>query len=288
MRKTNTHPKQVLTERIAIQGYPGSFHEEAAIRYFGKSVSVLPCDTFTELIQVAERSAYCNGAVMAIENSIAGSILPNYNLLHRSKLVIVGEIYLRIRQHLLALPATSIRDIRSVHSHTMALQQCLEFLSEHRWKQVETADTAKSAQELSQQRSKSTAVIASRQAAEQYGLQILAANIHTVKNNYTRFLVLKRKKEARAPDENSNKASLLFHTDHRQGALARVLNRIADQGVNLSKLQSFPIPGTEFNYAFHADLEFDRPDHFEKTLVALTPVIKKLRVYGTYKKGIWQ
>lgn len=272
-------------DRIAIQGYEGSFHQVAARNFFGKKVEVIPCDTFRELIKVTLNNSACDGSVMAIENSIAGSILPNYNLLQKSGLTIVGEVYLQINQHLLVNPGVKLEDIREVHSHTMALQQCYDFLELHKWKLVETDDTALSAKHIHQHKSKHIAAIASKLAAELFQLEILASNIHTLKNNYTRFLVLQTKEKA-TPVEAANKASVNFHTDHSKGSLAKVLTRIADGGINLSKLQSFPIPGSGFRYSFHADMEFDNLEQFEKVIKEIKPITEAVKIYGTYKKGI--
>lgn len=221
---------------------------------------------------------------MAIENSIAGSILPNYNLLQRSGLAIVGEVYLQIRQHLMVNPGVRLDDIREVHSHTMALQQCYAYLDQHRWKLVETEDTALSAKQVHQHKSKHIAAIASKLAAELFGLHIIAPNIHTLKNNYTRFLVLKRE-EAMELVKDPNKASVYFHTDHSRGSLAKVLTRIADGGVNLSKLQSFPIPGSDFKYSFHADMEFDDRSQFDEVIGSIREMTAELKVYGVYRSG---
>lgn len=272
---------------FAIQGYAGSFHQEATRIFFGKNVEVIPCDTFKEVITVASSKKHSDGGVMAIENSIAGSILPNYNLLHKSNLKIVGEVYLQIRQNLLVNPGVQLEDIREVHSHTMALQQCFDFLDKQKWKLVETDDTALSARNIHQHKSKHIAAIASKLAAELYQLDILAPNIHTLKNNYTRFLMLKRE-ESVIEIENANKASLSFHTDHSKGSLAKVLTRISDGGINLSKLQSFPIPGTDFKYAFHADMEFDKRDQFNKVIQSILPLTEAIKVYGVYKRGVWK
>lgn len=271
--------------RIAIQGYEGSFHQVAARNFFGKKVEVIPCNTFRDLMKVTTDNPDCDGSVMAIENSIAGSILPNYNLLQKSNLVITGEVYLHISQNLLVNPGVKLEDIREVHSHTMALQQCYDYLDQYKWKLVETDDTALSAKHVHQHKSKHIAAIASKLAAELFQLEILAPNIHTLKNNYTRFLVLQTKEKAK-PVEAANKASVNFHTDHSKGSLAKVLTRIADGGVNLSKLQSFPIPGSEFRYSFHADMEFDNMEQFEKVIKHIKPVIAEIKIYGTYKKGL--
>jgi prephenate dehydratase len=269
---------------IAIQGYEGSFHEAAARLFFGNKVKVIPCDTFQEVVKAAAGNGECDGAIMAFENSIAGSILPNYNLLHKSNLKITGEIYLQIRQNLLANPGVKREDIKEVHSHTMALQQCYEFLDKYKWKLVETDDTALSAKHIHQHKSKHIATIASRLAAKLYRLNIIAPNIHTIKNNYTRFLILEREDRANLV-ENADKASISFHTNHARGSLARVLTAIAERGINLSKLQSFPIPGTDFKYAFHADMEFDTLVQFNEMMAGIQPLTEAVKVYGIYKRG---
>src|SRR5204863_7173278 len=211
---------------IAIQGYQGSFHQVAAQLFYGKNVQVIPCDTFREVVKLAENKKESEGGIMAIENSIAGSILANYNLLQKSNLKIIGEIYLQIRQNLLVNPGVKLEDIREVHSHTMALQQCYDFLDKHKWKLVETDDTALSAKHVHQHKSKHIAAIASKLAAELYSLEVIAPNIHTLKNNYTRFLILKRE-ETVLEINDADKASVSFHTDHSRGSLARVLTEIA-------------------------------------------------------------
>ena len=211
---------------IAIQGYEGSFHQVAARSFFGKTVTVIPCASFRELIQIAGDAKQSAGAVMAIENSIAGSILPNYNLLQKSKLKVVGEIYLSISQNLLVNPGVRLEEIKEVHSHPMAILQCLDYLEQYPWKLVETEDTALSAKLLHQHRSKHTAAIASKLAAELFQLEIIGPDIHTMKNNITRFLVLKRAGTFEA-DINANKASVYFQTSHDKGALSKVLTKIA-------------------------------------------------------------
>ncbi len=270
--------------RIAIQGYEGSFHQAAARQFFGRQVEVIPCATFREVVKLASDKKESDGGMMAIENSIAGSILPNYNLLQKSNLKIVGEVYLHIRQNLLVNPGVQLEDIREVHSHPMAIQQCLEFLGKYDWKLVETEDTALSAKQVHQHKSKHIAAIASRLAAELFSLDVIAPNIHTQKNNYTRFLALVPAQQAVA-SPGANKASVNFHTDHSRGSLARVLTRIAEMDVNLSKLQSFPLPGTDWLYSFHADMEFNDLEQFDKVMEAIRPVTEELKIYGVYRKG---
>lgn len=276
-----------MRKKVSIQGYEGSFHQVAARLFHGKSVEVIPCDTFREVVRVAASKKESDGGVMAIENSIAGSILPNYNLLQKSNLKIAGEIYLQIRQNLLVNPGVKLEDIKEVHSHTMALQQCYAYLDQYKWKLVETDDTALSARNIHQHKSKHVAAIASKLAADLYQLDVLAPNIHTMKNNYTRFLMLERE-ETVLPVTDADKASLTFHTDHSKGSLVKVLSRIAAGSINLSKLQSFPIPGTDFKYAFHADMEFDNRDQFDKVLKEIAPLTEAVKVYGVYKRGLWK
>ncbi len=270
--------------KVTIQGYEGSFHQEAARQFFGKQVEVIPCATFREVVKTGANRKESDGAVMAIENSIAGSILPNYNLLKKSNLQIVGEVYLQIRQNLLVNPGVKLEDIREVHSHTMALQQCYDFLDKYKWKLVESEDTALSAKHVQQRKSKHIAAIASKLAAELYKLDILAPSIQTMKNNYTRFLILQREDMATTvPD--ANKASVNFVTDHSKGSLARVLTKIAEGGINLSKLQSFPIPGSDFQYSFHADMEFNHLHQLEEVIETIRKATVELKIYGVYKNG---
>ena len=276
-----------MATRVSIQGYEGSFHQVAAQQFFGKETEVIPCATFKEVVKIAANKKESNGGVMAIENSIAGSILPNYNLLQKSNLKIIGEIYLQIKQNLLVNPGVKLEDIREVHSHPMAILQCLEYLEKYNWKLIETEDTALSAKQVHKNRSKHIAAIASKLAAELFSLNVIAPNIHTMKNNYTRFLILQRDDMAQ-PVKEANKASVNFHTDHSRGSLAKVLTTIANGGINLSKLQSFPIPGSDFKYSFHADMEFDTLDQFNEVINQVKPLTAELKVYGTYKRGVWK
>jgi len=267
---------------IAIQGFEGSFHQVAARKFYGSKVEILPCATFLELINQATNKKKTNGGIMAIENSIAGSILPNYNLLQKSSLYVLGEVYLQIDQHLMVNPGVNLKDIKEVHSHPMALQQCLGFLNKHPWKLIETEDTALSAKKIHDNKSKHIAAIASKLAAEMFGLKIIAPKINDVKNNYTRFLVLG---QSPIDVEGANKASINFVTNHKMGSLAKVLTAIASQGVNLSKLQSFPLAGSQFKYGFHADMEFENADQLKKALKEINAITTEIKILGIYKKG---
>lgn len=269
---------------VAIQGYEGSFHQVAAQQFFGRKTAVICCATFGDVVKNTLNKKGSDGGVMAIENSIAGSILPNYNLLQKSRLRVVGEIYLQIRQNLLVNPGIKLEDIKEVHSHPMAIQQCLEYLDQFNWKLVETEDTALSARHIHQHKSKHIAAIASTLAAELYELDVLAPDIHTLTNNYTRFLILQHEDLAEII-EHADKASVSFHTDHSKGSLARVLTTIADGGINLSKLQSSPIPGSDFRYSFHADMEFDSLQQFYQVIKEMKALTEDVKIYGVYRKG---
>ena len=273
-----------MHKKVTIQGYEGSFHQVAARRFFGKDVDVVPCATFRDVVRIGEDAKQSDGAVMAMENSIAGSILPNYNLLQKSKLQVIGEVYLSISQNLLVYPGVKLKDIKEVHSHPMAILQCLDYLENHQWKLVETEDTALSAKHLRQHKSKHIAAIASKLAAQIFDLDVITPDIHTLKNNITRFLIMVPAKQ-KIEIADADKASIYFQTDHSKGILSKVLAKIAQGGANLSKLQSMPIPGSTFKYGFYADIEFEQKKQLDKLLVDLKTMTNSFKVFGVYKKG---
>ena len=273
-----------MNKKIAIQGFEGCFHQAAARKFFGNEVEVICCSTFRDVVKISNDKSKSDGGLMAIENSIAGSILPNYNLLQKSNLKIVGEIYLQIDQNLLVNPGVTLEDIREVHSHPMALLQCMDFLEKYNWKLIETEDTALSAQHVHQHKSKHIAAIAGELAAELFHLNMIAPNIHTQKNNYTRFWVLENAGSAKEVTD-ANKASIIFETDHTKGSLAKVLTKISEGGVNLCKLQSMPIPGSDWKYSFHADCEFTNLTQLNNVLENIKPFTADVKVYGVYKNG---
>lgn len=273
-----------MHKKVTIQGYEGSFHQVAARHFYGKEVEVITCDTFREVVKIGADPKQSDGAVMAIENSIAGSILPNYNLLQKSNLQVIGEVYLSISQNLLVNPGVKLSDIKEVHSHPMAILQCLDFLEQQDYKLVETEDTALSAKMVHQHKSKHIAAIASKFAAQLYNLEVIAPDIHTLKNNITRFLILVPSK-AQITIKAADKASIYFQTDHSKGILSKVLAKIAQGGVNLSKLQSMPIPGSTFKYGFYADVEFENSKQIEKVLASVKAMTNNFKVFGLYKKG---
>jgi prephenate dehydratase len=272
-----------MKKKIAIQGYPGAFHQQAAEEYFGVDIEVVPCLSFRELIKKTQTDMV-DGALMAIENSIAGSILPNYSLLQNSNLLVVGEVYLAIQQQLLALPGVRLKDIQEVHSHPMALLQCSDFLDCYSWKLVESEDTALSAKKIVETRNRVAAAIASEAAARLYHLNILESNIQSEKANYTRFLVLDKESSLQTKN-NANKASVFFEVNHESGSLARILSLIASCKINLSKLQSVPIQKNAWRYSFHVDMEFEYLEQFNKAIDKIKYQTEKLIIYGVYQRG---
>jgi prephenate dehydratase len=270
--------------RIAIQGGQASFHDMATQQYFtGRQVEILACQTFRQLCnQLLEKEA--DFAVMAIENSLVGSILPNYALLQEYPFFIIGETYLHIQQNLMALPGQSLADIQYIRSHPMALHQCSEFLESHpEIRVIETTDTAESAREIREKGMKGVAAIASKIAAERYELEIVAQEIENLKQNYTRFLVLSRRAEnnGMVPD----KASINFLLKHQVGALAEVLDIFRKFRINLTLIQSIPLLGHPNQYAFHVDLEWLEQEAFEQSLSVIRHFSKEVRVLGIYPKG---
>lgn len=272
--------------RVAIQGYEGCFHHIAAEGYFGEGIEIVPCATFRELTRRLEEGA-AESALMAIENSIAGSILPNYGLLQNRRLRVVGEIYLQIKQNLLMLPDVELSEIREVWSHPMALLQCADYLDDKGWRLVETEDTALSAAQIAREGVRHAAAIAGELPARLFGLKVAAPEINTIRNNHTRFMVLRRSADCRE-DENRdtiNKASMFFQVGHRKGTLANVLNTMERYNINMTKLQSYPVPSDPFRYLFHLDMEFQDVWEYREAVLHMSAVSDGLTVYGEYTRG---
>lgn len=274
-------------KRVAIQGYRGSFHHIVAEGIEGGEVEILACDTFREVAQAVEQRRVDYG-IMAIENSIAGSILPNYNILQNCNVHITGEAYLRIRQNLMVNRGVRLEDIREVESHQMALLQCTDYLDAHRWQLIESADTALSAKQLQASGSRTKAVIASSLAAELFDLDIIAPDIHTTRDNYTRFLRLdycERAKSEPTPCEGSGKASLYFKINNTSGSLYETLGCFEGLNLNMTKLQSYPIPTEPWHYLFHTDMEFAEGKDFSQAIERLRERDVEVHIYGIYQKG---
>lgn len=271
--------------KIGIQGIKGSNHHQVAKDFFGTDISLEECLSFDAMVD-----HLCNGTVdkgiMAIENSIAGSIIPNYNLVYHNNIHIIGEHYLSIHHNLMVLKGVGIDDVEEVHSHPMALLQCKTFFKQYpNIKLVEAADTAETAKRIKEGQLTNIAAIAPKMAADLYNLDIIAPEIQTIKNNATRFIILKKKNKV-LPKEEINKASLRFITDHKRGSLATVLNVMSDCNLNLTKIQSLPVIETPWKYAFFVDVTFDIYDHFAKAKSLLEIMSEDFRVLGEYKNAL--
>ncbi len=273
-----------METKIAIQGIKGSFHHQVAQEYFHENVLVEECLTFDILVESLLHQEAQLG-VMAIENSIAGSIIPNYALLDKNGLHIIGEYYLNIIQNLMVLNGQQIEDIQEVHSHPMALLQCMDFLKKHpQIKLVEDKDTAETARRINQNQTRGIAAIGSKVAASMYDLTILAPEIQTINNNKTRFFIIS-KNESQLFKEEINKASIKFELDDTPGSLATVLNVMTNCKLNLTKIQSMPIIETPFQYSFFVDVVFDKYKHFEKAKKILEIMTSHFKILGEYKNG---
>ncbi|MDG1570902.1 prephenate dehydratase [Robiginitalea sp. M366] len=270
--------------RVAIQGVLGSNHHKVASEYFSREIELVECLSFHGMVDTLMEGR-ADKAVMAIENSIAGSIIPNYALVCENGLHIIGEHYLNVHHNLMALPGQQLSDLREVRSHPMALLQCREYLKTlPQVKLVEDVDTAETARNIRQNGLEGIAAIAPEIAAELYDLDILAREIQTIKNNATRFIVLKTiNKEL--PRAEINKASVRFLTDHKRGSLATVLNVMSDCNLNLTKIQSLPVIETPWKYSFFVDVTFEAYDSFEKAKALLQIMTEDFRVLGEYKNA---
>jgi prephenate dehydratase len=278
--------------KIGIQGIKASFHDVAAKKYFANhEISPVECLTFKNLCTTLQNkdSKY---ALMAIENSIAGSILTNYSLLETYNFKIIGEVFLRIKMNLMALPGQKLEDIRIIQSHPMALLQCQEFLTDHpqmpKMKILESSDTAESAKVIFEKQLLSNAAIASELAAETYHLEILRHGIETNRQNYTRFLVISNRETPSfftTEDILPNKTSLCFEVDHRPGSLAYILNIFSQHNVNMTKIQSVPILGKPYQYSFHIDLEWVDYELFQTAIAIVNTKVSRLVSFGEYRSG---
>lgn len=274
-------------KKVAIQGIAGSFHDIAARKYFSNEIiELLPCDTFKELFKNLRKHPDTIG-IVAIENTIAGSLLQNYDFLRESKLQIFGEQKLRIKHNLAALPGQTIAELTEVYSHPIALMQCGEYLDKHPYlKVVEHEDTAASAQMIVEKGMRGTASICSKLAAQTYGLELLAEGIETNKRNFTRFLLITNQEQSEVLKRNTpiNKASLVFAVAHIAGALSKVLTILSFYDINLTKIQSLPIIGREWEYLFYIDLTFDNHERYKQSIEAIRPLTRNLQILGEYKE----
>ena len=271
-----------MTTKIAIQGIKGSFHHQVVKEYFSENVAIDECLSFEELID-SLLSGKSDQAVMAIENSIAGPIIPNYALIDKNNLHIIGEHYLSIHQNLMALKGQKIEDIKEVHSHPMAILQCMDFLKQYpNIKLVEDKDTAETARRIQEKQLTGIAAIASKTASEMYDLEIIAPEIQTIKNNMTRFVIIK-KQNSFLPESEINRASIKFELDHKRGSLAAVLNVMSDCKLNLTKIQSLPKIETPWKYSFFVDVTFEKYEDFAKAKTLLNIMAEYFKILGEYK-----
>ena len=270
---------------IGIQGIKGSYHHIASESYFNENFNLRECLTFDHLVNEIEKSEIDMG-VMAIENSIAGSIIPNYALIDQNNLLIVGEVYFKINHNLMALNGQNINQINEVFSHPMALLQCKSFFSEYpHIRLVESDDTAYEAMRISKNNIKGVAAIASIEAAKYYNLNVLFKSIQTIKNNITRFVIIQKRTNQPIID-NINKASLKFILDDKRGSLAAVLNAMSDCKLNLTKIQSLPVIEKPGKYAFFVDLIFDDINNYLKAKKILSIMASHFKVLGEYSNGL--
>jgi len=273
-----------MIQTIAIQGIQGSFHHIVVNEFFDQSKNLIECLSFDEVInQLLNKNA--DAAVMAIENSIAGSIIPNYARIDDNALHVVGEHYLDVQHHLMCLKGQTLDDIKEVHSHPMALLQCKKFFSQYpNIKLVEDKDTAEVAKRIKEKELKGIAAIASKLAATTFDLDIIARSIQTIEHNETRFVIVKRTNNETSKDV-VNKASLKFTLDHKRGSLATILNVMSDCKLNLTKIQSLPKIETPWKYAFFVDVTFDAYSDFEKATSIMTIMAEEFKVLGEYKNA---
>ncbi len=272
-----------MNKRVAIQGIRASFHEEAAFRYFGEDIQTIECSSFRETCERLKNKE-ADFTIMAIENSIAGSILPNYSLLRDYHFVIAGEVYLPIQLHLLALPGVKFEQVKYVESHPIAIRQCVDFFYEYPHLQIrESSDTAACAKRIRDEQLTDTVAIANQLAAKLYNLDILERRIESNKTNYTRFLVLTDPGTVEISD--ANKASLSFQVGNEVGSLAKILNIFASHGVNLSKIQSMPVLGKRNEYNFYVDIEWDEREAYDLAIRGVLRYAVNFTVMGEYKKN---
>jgi prephenate dehydratase len=270
-------------KRVAIQGIVGSFHEDAALKFFNDKIEVVECKTFTNVCEMIDTDKV-DLAVMAIENSIAGSILKNYQLIRDYHLRIIGEIYLHIQQNLMVNPGTKADQITDIYSHPIAIEQCAEYLEKYypNVEKHENVDTAAAAKLVRDKGLTHAAAIGNLRSAKLYELEVLETGIETNKKNYTRFLILSKHGNKTV---GTNKASICFEVGHFHGALARVLNTFAENQINLTKIQSVPVIGKPNEYTFHVDLEWEDPEKYDKAIHQVLKGASSLSILGEYERG---
>ncbi len=282
------HTRKSMSKRVAIQGIKGCFHEQAAYRFYeGQGLpkpEVVECSSFVELYTRMDEGK-ADAAIMAIENTVSGGLLPNFELLRKYDRKIKGEVFLRIKQNLMTLPGQKIEDLHEVRSHYMAINQTRPYFDAYPWiRLVEYGDTAKSAADIVKEGARGVGAIASDLAAEIYGLEVIAEGIETYKQNFTRFLILDDSIEV---DKASiNKASMCFTLPHKPGSLTHVLTILSFYDMNLTRIQSLPIPGQEWQYFFYVDIKFEDYARYEQAISAVKPLMTDLNILGEYEAAV--
>lgn len=277
-----------MDKKVAVQGFKGCFHEQAARLFYKGNAGIVPsiveCATF-ECLYDSLSDGSADAAVMAIENTVSGGLLPNYELLRKNDKKIKGEIFLRIEQNLMALPGQKLEDIREVRSHYMAINQTRQFFKAYpHIRLVESEDTAKAAADIAVSAQKGVGAIASSLAADLYGLEILCPGIETYKQNFTRFLIIDDAIEL--PHQSIDKASLCFTLPHKSGSLAQVLTILSFYDMNLTRIQSLPLQGREWQYFFYVDIKFGSYERYQQALSAVRPLMEDLNILGEYKSAL--
>lgn len=276
---------EIMKKQVTIQGIKGSFHDIATRSYFGEDVEIVECPNFKEQFSTMNSNPELYGMV-AIENTVAGSILPNYTLLRDSDMFVVGEHKMHIAQNLVGLPGQKIEDIDFVESHPMALRQCEDFMQQYpHIKMVESDDTASSARRVATLKRPNVATICGKLAADIFKLNIIAADIETNKRNFTRFLVLQNRSKVSDDTTAINKCSLVFSLPHKEGSLSQVLSVFSFYGINLTKIQSLPVIGHEWQYQFYLDLVFEDYVRYKQSIEAVLPLTQDFRLLGEFSKG---
>ncbi len=269
--------------RVAIQGIKASFHEEAAFKFFGKEIETIECNSFKQTCEQLEQNEV-DFVIMAIENSIAGSLLPNYTLIRDFNFAVHGEVYLPIQLHLMALPGVKFENVKFATSHPIAIRQCIDFFDDYPNIQViESNDTAACAKKIRDEQLTDTVAIANTLAAELYGLNIIERRIESNKKNYTRFLILKKDKTE--DGKKINKASICFQVGNHVGALSKVLNIFAELEVNLTKIQSMPVLGKRNEYYFYVDMEWKEMEKYDTAIRKALKYTVNFNIMGEYERN---
>ncbi len=274
-----------MASRVAIQGFKGCFHEQAARLFYNRPLDIVECNTFDDLYSSLD-GGKADAAVMAIENTVSGGLLHNFELLRTRGRRVKGEVYIQIGQNLMALPGQKLEDIREVRTHYMAINQTRPWFTEHApWiRLIESEDTAKSARDIALAGEMGVGAVASELAAQLYGLDILAPHIETHKQNFTRFLILDD--NLTIPEEKIDKAVLCFTLPHKPGSLAQILTILSFYEMNLTRIQSLPIPGRQWQYFFYVDIKFSSLERYHQALAAVRPLLEDIQILGEYTSSL--